>query len=137
MTTTERERNVSSSSICVACMMRWFIGCYRWAARPHSPCRQRAQCWHASSCASAACRDARVCILPVAATAGAIYELFSYYYNLGHVSNAVALWLGMRPADVFVFVFLPPFLLDLSVRIDYFMLNKASRPAATRLHKCT
>ncbi len=56
---------------------------------------------------------------------GGIYEFFAYYYNLEHVSNAVALWLGMRPADIFVYVFLPPFLLDLSVRIDFFMLKKA------------
>lgn len=34
------------------------------------------------------------------------------------------LWLGMRPADIFVFVFLPPFLLDLAVRIDFYMLKK-------------
>lgn len=40
-------------------------------------------------------------------------------------SNASSLWLGMRPADIFVFVFLPPFLVDLAVRIDYFMLKKA------------
>ena len=39
-------------------------------------------------------------------------------------SNASSLWLGMRPADIFVYVFLPPFLLDLAVRIDYFMLKK-------------
>jgi hypothetical protein len=45
-------------------------------------------------------------------------------FNLGHVSNASALWLGMRPADIFVFVFLPPFLLDLAVRIDWYMLKK-------------
>lgn len=49
--------------------------------------------------------------------AGAVYEIFAYEFNLGHVSNASALWLGMRPADIFVYVFLPPFLLDLSVRV--------------------
>ena len=38
--------------------------------------------------------------------------------------NASSLWLGMRPADIFVYVFLPPFLLDLAVRIDFFMLKK-------------
>lgn len=62
---------------------------------------------------------------PPSQPAGGIYEFFAYYYNLEHVSNAVALWLGMRPADIFVYVFLPPFLLDLSVRIDFFMLKKA------------
>ncbi|KAL6750873.1 Sodium/hydrogen exchanger family-domain-containing protein [Haematococcus lacustris] len=56
--------------------------------------------------------------------AGGVYEILVYYFNLGHVSNAVNLWLGMRPADIFVFVFLPPFLLDLAVRIDFFKLKK-------------
>lgn len=55
---------------------------------------------------------------------GGIYFTFAYYWNLEHVSNAVMLWLGMRPSDIFVFVFLPPFLLDLSVRIDFFVLKK-------------
>ena len=32
----------------------------------------------------------------------------------------------MRPADIFVYVFLPPFLFDLAVRIDFFMLKKRS-----------
>eukprot|EP00198_Chlamydomonas_reinhardtii_P000286 XP_001689621.1 predicted protein [Chlamydomonas reinhardtii] len=30
---------------------------------------------------------------------GGVYFAFSYYFNLEHVSNAVMLWLGMRPAD--------------------------------------
>ncbi|KAG2448639.1 hypothetical protein HYH02_006526 [Chlamydomonas schloesseri] len=57
---------------------------------------------------------------------GGVYFAFAYYFNLEHVSNAVMLWLGMRPADIFVFVFLPPFLLDLSVRVDYFLLKKVA-----------
>eukprot|EP00798_Chlamydomonas_sp_ICE-L_P011080 gene11080-18689_t len=71
---------------------------------------------------------------------GAIYEVFAFQFNLGHFrqvhslpnesqgtsrsGNASALWLGMRPADIFVYVFLPPFLLDLSVRIDYYLFKK-------------
>ena len=34
--------------------------------------------------------------------AGAVYETLAYQFNLGRVSNAVALWLGMEPADIFV-----------------------------------
>lgn len=56
--------------------------------------------------------------------AGAVYELFAFNFNLGHVSNAVVLWLGMRPSDIFVYVFFPPFLLDLSTRLDFYMLKK-------------
>ena len=57
-------------------------------------------------------------------SAGGVYQILAHQFNLGHVSNASALWLGMRPADIFVFVFLPPFLLDVAVRIDFFMLKK-------------
>eukprot|EP00955_Chlamydomonas_euryale_P047109 353590-Chlamydomonas_euryale.AAC.4 len=39
-------------------------------------------------------------------------------------SNASSLWLGMRPADIFVYIFLPPFLLDVSVRIDFYVLKR-------------
>ncbi|MEW5302839.1 MAG: hypothetical protein WDW36_005582 [Sanguina aurantia] len=56
--------------------------------------------------------------------AGAVYEVFAFKFNLGHVSNAVSLWLGMRPSDIFVYVFFPPFLLDLASRIDFYMLKK-------------
>ncbi|KAG1661624.1 hypothetical protein FOA52_002854 [Chlamydomonas sp. UWO 241] len=55
---------------------------------------------------------------------GAVYEAFAYTYNLGHFSNASALWLGMRPADIFVYIFLPPFLLDLAVRINWYVLKR-------------
>ncbi|KAG1668999.1 hypothetical protein FOA52_000592 [Chlamydomonas sp. UWO 241] len=55
---------------------------------------------------------------------GAVYEAFAYTYNLGHFSNASALWLGMRPADIFVYAFLPPFLLDAAVRINWYVLKR-------------
>lgn len=53
-----------------------------------------------------------------------MYEVFAFKFNLGHVSNAVSLWLGMRPSDIFVYVFFPPFLLDLASRLDFYMLKK-------------
>lgn len=47
-----------------------------------------------------------------------------------HVScsfgNAISLWLGMQPAEVFFYVFLPPLLLDSAVRVDYFLFKKVS-----------
>ena len=55
---------------------------------------------------------------------GAIYESLAYSYNLGHFSNASALWLGMRPSDIFVYIFLPPFLLDAAVRLDFYKLKR-------------
>ena len=45
-------------------------------------------------------------------------------FNLGPVRNALAMWLGIEPADLFLYIFLPPMLLDAAVRIDYFLLRK-------------
>lgn len=39
-------------------------------------------------------------------------------------SNSVVLWLNMSPADMFVYAFFPPLLLDSAVRMDFFMLRK-------------
>ena len=41
--------------------------------------------------------------------------------------NAISLWLGMQPAEVFFYVFLPPLLLDSAVRVDYFLFKKVIR----------
>ena len=40
--------------------------------------------------------------------------------------NSISLWLGMEPAEVFFYVFLPPLLLDSSLRVDFFLFKKAS-----------
>ena len=39
--------------------------------------------------------------------------------------NSVALFLGVEPADIFLYVFLPPLLFEAAVRIDYFIFKKA------------
>ena len=41
-----------------------------------------------------------------------------------YLSNSVAHWLGMTPADLFLYMFLPPLLLDSAVRTDYFIFKK-------------
>lgn len=56
--------------------------------------------------------------------AGAITELIAYRWNLGHLGNSISLWLGIRPADVFLYVFLPPLLFFDSANLDYFVLKK-------------
>lgn len=43
-----------------------------------------------------------------------------FAFDLGALSNASAWWLGMQPAEIFFYIFLPPLLLDSSVRIDFF-----------------
>ncbi|EIE21844.1 hypothetical protein COCSUDRAFT_56295 [Coccomyxa subellipsoidea C-169] len=57
---------------------------------------------------------------PECATANAL----SFPLNLGRVGNAFALFLGVEPADIFLYVFLPPILFDAAVRIDYYVFKK-------------
>ncbi|KAK9835845.1 hypothetical protein WJX74_009233 [Apatococcus lobatus] len=56
--------------------------------------------------------------------AGGLCQGLAVPFNLGPVRNALALWLGIEPADLFLYIFLPPMLLDAAVRIDYFLLKK-------------
>lgn len=35
-----------------------------------------------------------------------------------------ALWLGVEPPDLLLYVFLPPILLDSAARIDFFVFKK-------------
>ena len=39
--------------------------------------------------------------------------------------GAQALWLGVEPPDLLLYVFLPPILLDSAARIDFFVFKKA------------
>lgn len=57
-------------------------------------------------------------------TAGGVYQGFAHSFNLNHVSNASALWLNMEPPDLFVYVFLPPLLLQSAMFMDLFLLRK-------------
>jgi hypothetical protein len=49
----------------------------------------------------------------------------------GHFSNALTLWLGIKPAPLFFFLFLPPLLLDSAARIDYFVFKRVRECART------
>lgn len=57
-------------------------------------------------------------------SAGGLSQGLAATFNLGPIRNALALWLGIEPADLFLYIFLPPMLLDAAVRIDYFLLKK-------------
>jgi hypothetical protein len=56
--------------------------------------------------------------------AGAVMEGFAYHFNLRQLSNASAMWMGMNPPDIFLYIFLPPLLLDSASRIEFFMFRK-------------
>lgn len=55
---------------------------------------------------------------------GAIIGIINYYANLGSISNAIALWLNIKPAELFLYAFLPPLLVEQAVRIDFYMFKK-------------
>ena len=55
--------------------------------------------------------------------------MFPTNANLGRLGNSIAWWLGIEPYELFLYVFLPPLLLDAAVRIDFFLFKRV-RPAA-------
>lgn len=59
-----------------------------------------------------------------ALVAGGILGCINYYANLLHISNAISLWLSIQPADLFLYAFLPPLLVETSIRLDFFNLSK-------------
>ena len=60
--------------------------------------------------------------------AGGVLQAIAMPVNTGPLGNAITLWLGIEPADLFLYVFLPPMLVDSAVRIDYFIFRKVSFP---------
>ena len=57
-------------------------------------------------------------------SAGGACQALAFPVNLGPFGNSIAIWLGIRPADLFLYIFLPPMLLDASMRIDFFLFRK-------------
>ena len=63
--------------------------------------------------------------------AGGLAQAITFPVNTYQFGNAVALFLGVEPADIFLYVFLPPLLFEAAVRIDYFVFKKARRPGCS------
>lgn len=59
--------------------------------------------------------------------AGGVLGVVNYYVNLGHLGNAVSIWLGIQPPDLFLYVFLPPLLADAALRIRFSLFRKVGR----------
>ena len=56
--------------------------------------------------------------------AGGLCQAITFPVNMYQFGNSVALFLGVEPADIFLYVFLPPLLFEAAVRIDYFIFKK-------------
>jgi len=59
-----------------------------------------------------------------ALVAGGVIGCINYYVNLLQIGNAISLWLSIQPADLFLYAFLPPLLVETSIRLDFFNLSK-------------
>jgi hypothetical protein len=63
-------------------------------------------------------------LMGLVAVSGGLCQVVAFPINLGRFGNGISLWLGIEPADIFLYVFLPPMLLDAAVRIEYFIFKK-------------
>lgn len=66
--------------------------------------------------------------------AGGIAQGVAFPVNLRQWGNALALWLGISPSDLFLYIFLPPMLLDAAIRISYFHFRKVKVPFPCNFH---
>lgn len=55
---------------------------------------------------------------------GGVLQAVALNFNLGPMGNAINLWLGIEPAELFLFGFLPPLLLESSLNIEFFLFRK-------------
>ena len=61
---------------------------------------------------------------PTRIVAGGLCQGIAFPVNLGRFGNSFALFLGVEPAEIFLYVFLPPILFDAAVRIDFYVFKK-------------
>ena len=57
----------------------------------------------------------------------------AFLWNTGPLGNGIAIWLGIEPADLFLYIFLPPMLVDSAVRIDFYIFRKVSLTSCPEL----
>ena len=62
--------------------------------------------------------------------------MFPTNANLGRLGNSIAWWLGIEPYELFLYVFLPPLLLDAAVRIDFFLFKRVCPQLGNDLLQC-
>lgn len=55
---------------------------------------------------------------------GGVLQGFMFPFNLGRLGNGISWWLGIRPYELFFYIFLPPLLCDSAVRIDFFLFKQ-------------
>lgn len=68
---------------------------------------------------------------------GGMCQGIAFPVNLGRFGNSFALFLGVQPADIFLYVFLPPILFDAAVRIDFYVFKKVASLSSSTAVVCT
>ena len=68
--------------------------------------------------------QALCCLCKKVSHTGAATQAVAFPINTRRWGNALAIWLGITPADLFLYVFLPPMLVDAAVRISFFHFRK-------------
>jgi hypothetical protein len=56
-----------------------------------------------------------------------VLGILNYEVNLYRLGNAISLWLGIQPPDLFFYAFLPPLLVDAALRLDWYIFSKVGR----------
>eukprot|EP00887_Chlorella_sp_A99_P005087 scaffold25.g5087.t1 len=72
---------------------------------------------------AAACLFGKLSAVFILVLGGVVFGV-NYVVNLRAISNALSLWMGIQPPDIFFYAFLPPLLVDSAIRIDFFMFSK-------------
>ena len=73
--------------------------------------------------------------LSIGVHAGGVLQAIAFPFKTGPVGNGIAIWLGIQPADLFLYIFLPPMLVDAAVRIDFFIFRKVGQtPKFVKMH---
>ena len=55
---------------------------------------------------------------------GCLLATLNYFVNLLEIGNAIALWVGVQPPELFLFAFLPPLIVEQAIRIDFYLFKK-------------
>ena len=76
-------------------------------------------------------------LISVVLLTGGMCQGIAFPVNLGRFGNSFALFLGVQPADIFLYVFLPPILFDAAVRIDFYVFKKVAFPSSSIAVDCT
>jgi hypothetical protein len=113
------------------------LGCAEMA-HSQMPLQAAYHCCHWQARVAQHCDDGKLMACCGGCSAGGLLQglMFPTHGGLGRLGNSIAWWLGIRPYELFLYVFLPPLLLDAAVRIDWFLFKKARAQRLLHFSPC-